>query len=69
MRGEEGGLKGRKGRERGAVVRKKCAGRGELVVLGVNARSAHLTNIKMCTGDARSDTPHPSNKECAKVVD
>lgn len=49
-------------RERGGNGRKKGCGEGGgergqkekegcLVVLRVNARSARLTNIKMCTGD------------------
>lgn len=54
----------REGSKRGGNGRKKGCGKGRgiseeerktergLAVCGVNGRSARLTNIKMCTGDA-----------------
>lgn len=59
---EQGGL-ARRECERGGNGRMKGCGKGRgwvrkreremgLAVCGVNGRSARLTNIKMCTGDA-----------------
>lgn len=48
MEKEKGCGKGRGMRE----GERKRRGGGGLAVLGVNGRSARLSNIKMCTGDA-----------------
>lgn len=42
----------RKGVEKGGGRGRRRERERGLVVLGVNGRSARLTNIKMCTGDA-----------------